>query len=421
MRARNRSKPASKFESVVDQGQGSSLIKVLVQSQPVSKAHETFQKLVAKIGVKRDQLKEWQDYQPRFNQRLAGELVPLQTELRSGQRQMVELIDRLLSDSAPARRLKRAQREKLVQKLRHLLDELMEGDHDNEADKALVDLYDKYNEISHAENRQLDIEMAEAMLSDVFGVDVGPDHGATSADELFENAQDQIREHAAQQRAQEKQKEQAWLNARASNRSKASAAKIDAARIRREQASQEIGQSLRDVYRKLVSALHPDREPDAQERARKTTLMQRVNQAYDKKELLTLLGLQIEIEQIDANHLSTVPPARLAHYIEILREQLAGLERELAHFADNFGYLPPRGSALTPAKVDRELSIDLANLKVRIRALQGDLVAFRDPAILRAILKEYRLEDPDEDMDDMFELMNTFVEPVGRRRGAGRR
>ncbi len=420
MCARNRSNPASKFESVVDQGQGqgSTLIKVLVQSKPISKAHETFQKLVAKIGVKRDQLKEWQDYQPRFNQRLAGELVPLQTELRRGQRQMVELIDRLLSDSAPVRRLKRVQREKLEQMLRQLLDSLFEGDNNNEGDKALVDLYDKYNEISHAENRQLDIEMAEAMLSDVFGVDVGPDHGATSADELLENAQDLIRERAAQRHAQEAQ---AWQNARTSNRSKAGAAKIEAARIRREQASQEIGQSLRDVYRKLVSALHPDREPDAQERARKTTLMQRVNQAYANKELLTLLGLQIEIEQIDADHLSTVPPARLAHYIEILREQLAGLERELAHFADTFGYLSPRGSALTPAKVDRELSIDLANLKVRIRVLQGDLVAFRDPAALRAILKEYRLEDPDEDMDDVFELMNTFVEPVGRRRGARRR
>jgi chemotaxis protein histidine kinase CheA len=418
MRARNRSNPASKFESVGNQDQSSSLIKVLVQSKPVSKAHDTFQKLVAKIGVKRDQLKEWQDYQPRFNQRLAGELVPLQTELRRGQRQMVELIDRLLSDPAPARRLKRAQREKLVQMLRHLLDELMQGDED---DKALVDLYDKYNDISHAENRQLDIEMAEAMLSDVFGVDLGPDHGASSAEELFENAQDKIRERAAQQRAQDQQKEQAWPSARASNRSKASAAKIEAARIRREQASQEIGQSLRDVYRKLVSALHPDREPDAQERARKTTLMQRVNQAYANKELLTLLGLQIEIEQIDANHLSTVPPERLTHYIEILREQLAGLERELAQYADTFGYLSPRGSALTPTKVDRELSVDLANLKVRIRILQGDLLAFRDPATLSAILKEYRLEDPDEDMDDMFEMMNTFVEPVGRRRGGRRR
>ncbi len=399
MRTKNRKNSAVNLEPVGKPQQSSSLIKVLAQSRPVSKAHETFQKLVGKINAKRDQLKLWQDYQSRFNQRLASELVPLKAELRRVQRQMVELIDALLSDVTPPRRLTRAQREKLVQMLSNLLDELFEEEAEDDA--ALVHLYDKYNDISRAENRQMDIEFAEAMLNDVFGVDLGPDHGASSADELFENAQDMIRE-------------------RASKRSKASAAKINATRAQREQASQEISQSLRDVYRKLVSALHPDREPDAQARARKTLLMQRVNQAYADKDLLTLLTLQFEIEQIDANHLSTVPPERLAHYIQILREQLVGLEQELTQHVHSFGHLLPRGSALTPDKVDRELSIDLAHLKVRIRGMQGDLVAFRDPTTLRTILKRYQLEDHDEDMDDMFDLMNTFVEPTTSRRGARR-
>ena len=46
----------------------------------------------------------------------------------------------------------------------------------------------------------------------------------------------------------------------------------------------ETSLSIREVYRKLVSALHPDREPDPQERARKTALMQRVNQAYGSRQ-----------------------------------------------------------------------------------------------------------------------------------------
>jgi hypothetical protein len=33
----------------------------------------------------------------------------------------------------------------------------------------------------------------------------------------------------------------------------------------------ELSQSIRAVYRKLASALHPDREPDAAERDRKTS------------------------------------------------------------------------------------------------------------------------------------------------------
>ncbi len=48
-----------------------------------------------------------------------------------------------------------------------------------------------------------------------------------------------------------------------------------------------------------MAVLHPDREPDEAERVRKTELMQRVNEAYSKKDLLQLVALQLEIEQID--------------------------------------------------------------------------------------------------------------------------
>ena len=38
--------------------------------------------------------------------------------------------------------------------------------------------------------------------------------------------------------------------------------------------------AIRTVFRQLASALHPDREPDEQERLRKTGLMSEVNAAY---------------------------------------------------------------------------------------------------------------------------------------------
>jgi len=46
--------------------------------------------------------------------------------------------------------------------------------------------------------------------------------------------------------------------------------------------------AIRTVFRQLASALHPDREPDAQERERKTALMSEVNAAYDKNDLAQL-------------------------------------------------------------------------------------------------------------------------------------
>jgi hypothetical protein len=64
--------------------------------------------------------------------------------------------------------------------------------------------------------------------------------------------------------------------------------------------------------------------------------MQRVNQAYDANDLLTLLGLQLEIEQIDTAHLSSTTAERLAHYNQILKEQLARLEAELESFIEPY-------------------------------------------------------------------------------------
>ena len=58
------------------------------------------------------------------------------------------------------------------------------------------------------------------------------------------------------------------------------------AQQRREAEVQQATPSVREVYRKLASALHPDRETDEQ---------QRVNEADD---LLALLELQIEFREV---------------------------------------------------------------------------------------------------------------------------
>ncbi|WP_262471530.1 J domain-containing protein, partial [Clostridioides difficile] len=84
------------------------------------------------------------------------------------------------------------------------------------------------------------------------------------------------------------------------------------AREQEEQA--QISLSIREVYRKLASALHPDRETDPQERDRKTRLMQRVNEAYDKNNLLQLLELQLELDHIDQRSINHISEARLTHY-----------------------------------------------------------------------------------------------------------
>jgi hypothetical protein len=83
--------------------------------------------------------------------------------------------------------------------------------------------------------------------------------------------------------------------------------------------------ALRAVYRKLASALHPDREPDEAERERKTKLMTLVNTANDRKDLMALLRLQLQIEQIDPLSISALADEKIKQYNRVLKEQLATL------------------------------------------------------------------------------------------------
>lgn len=255
------------------------------------------------------------------------------------------------------------------------------------------------------------------MLSEVFGLEIDDEHGAASAEELLELAQRQMEERFEEQERLAELREEA----RSAKRSKASAAKADAAQARRQEAAREVGQSLREVYRKLVSALHPDREPDVLERQRKTLLMQRVNQAYDASDLLALLGLQLEIEQIDAEHMASVTPQRLAHYNQILREQLAELEAELERCVEPFLDSVGPASKLTPDHVDREMGRELARIQAQTRELLYDLTAFREPNYLRETLKHYPLEADFEGPEDLAGLFDALAPVQPSRAGRKRR
>ena len=396
---------------------GSSLTAVLGQRKPASKAEKTFQQLIARIETKREQLLHWQAYLPRHNQRVIDDIEPLQARLREGQRKMVDVIDELLSRPRHAMRLTRLERTKLAQ----LLTDIAGGLLDESGDAVLEGLFDKHSEVSYRQIERSRMEMTESMLSDVFGLDLDDEHGAASTEELLALAQRKVAARVEQeQRLAELHQENETRPAGRSKGSVGSAAKASAAAARREAAAKQVSQSLRDVYRKLVSALHPDREPDALERQRKTLLMQRVNQAYDGNDLLTLLGLQLEIEQIDAGHMASLTPQRLAHYNQILREQLAELEAELARSVEPFIGIVRSAFNITPDRLDRAMNGEIARIKTQIKALLHDLTAFREPDYLRASLKHYQLEDDVEDVDDLAGLFDVFAPTQAKRAGKKR-
>src|SRR5260370_11042545 len=226
----------------------------------------------------------------------------------------------------------------------------------------------------------------KSMFETVFGIDLGDDLDSNSpAEDLLQRAEARMQQ--AQAEGAEKSAEQ---EVRRAKRKKSPKQQATEAREQEQQA--QISLSIREVYRKLASALHPDRETDPQERDRKTKLMQRVNEAYQKNNLLQLLELQLELEHIDQGALNNLSEERLKHYNTILKEQVREIDQEILHVESAFRYsygIDPF-ETVSPDTILRNLAVDLKELRLNIRTLEQDLAAFEDIKNLKLWLKRLK-------------------------------
>jgi hypothetical protein len=391
------------------------VLAIPIPASAQNKAQRDFNRLISQIGQQRELLAQWQGVELRHRQRLVAEMQPLQRQLREARLALLRLLDALLGDIHASPKLTKPQRRKLAAWIPQLAGMLLE-----EGDDAEVEaVFDRYSDVTHAELRQADLAGAAAMFGHVLGEDALKGHQAESIDDLMQHAAEHM---AARAEAEQQTREQAREQAR-DGRAQQSARgrKAEAARQRQTEASQQAGQSVREVFRKLASALHPDRETDAGERERKTALMQQANDAYGRNDLLTLLTMQLALEQIDDQHLANLPDARLAHYNQVLREQLQVLQQEVQACVQPFRVtLGSIGRALTPAAVDSALTADLADMRQGLRAMAHDIALLRDPATRRGVINGLEMPD-DGDGPDAFEMMLMMEALAGTPAAAGRR
>lgn len=345
----------------------------------LSPAQKRFNTLIRQLDKARRNLAAWQDAIAAFRAAHAQQLRPLQMELIAGLRQWVVALDAAIGE----RHWTKAERALMKELLCEAAGELLDGGSDDEALKAL---FDKHAEVDFESGQRERMQAMKGMAEAITGLDLGDDEIADD-DELHERLHQSLQERA--------QAEQQRRDAQASRRRKS------AAQQRREEEAQRATQSLREIYRKLASALHPDREIDPQQREEKTALMQRVNQAYERNDLLAMLELQLEIEQIDASHIAQAGEQRLKHYNKVLGEQLAELDAQIADvemtFHLEFGVPPgervkPQGLGALLARIRRAWQAELAEQQLQLRTLA-------DVPAAKRWLKRERRERREADFD----------------------
>jgi hypothetical protein len=335
----------------------------------LSAAQRKFNGLLKKIDKQRQNLQAWEAAISKHQQRWHEEFRPLHVQLVEHKQSILIVLDH----AADHIKLAKTDRQTLQAILCELVTSLMDGDN-REQMKAL---YNKHSGGDFDVDEQQRKRVLKEAIEQSFEIKLDDDFDLNSPEALVRHLQDHL--------------EQSEKPQQASN-----------AREQRDQDhAKQASQAMREVYRKLASALHPDREADEDERQRKTILMQRVNQAYAERNLLELLELQLEAEHLDPQTLQEMSDVRLTHYNRILSEQLEELIMEINaitfDFSRQFNVEP--FARVTVANSQKHVNLALRELVLRISNMGRHIAEIQTPKGLKRWLKAER-EAMEEDFDE---------------------
>ncbi|MDN7491625.1 J domain-containing protein [Burkholderia sp. AU45274] len=356
------------------------------EAASLSNAQKAFNTLVQQIEKRRERLGAWEAAMPAFQKKFVDELLPLEqtsTALR------IRLLNQL-DDAYLQKGLSKAEQHTLSGMIANMARDLL----DFSDDAQLKAIHARHGAADHGSNAAAEPE-PEPTPESTPGVTKEDDLDALSPEELMARMQAELDAQFERDMAQHAARE-----AQRAKRKKAP--RQSAALAKREAEQAEASRSIREVYRKLASALHPDRETDPQEQERKTVLMQRVNHAYANGKLLQLLELQLEIEQIDRHAINGLGEDRLARYNGILEDQLRELDQEIQDvetgFRRTYGIAP--SVKVAPDTIMRMLTRDIAGTQRSIHDLNLTLREFDDPANVKEWLKDMKRQRAFPRFDD---------------------
>ncbi|KQP37884.1 J domain-containing protein [Pseudorhodoferax sp. Leaf274] len=325
-----------------------------------------FHRLTDAIAAQRALLQRWQQASRDFHQQQAQALAPLLTSQRAIDLDLLRFLDQ----AAHAGELGRTDLQILHALVRDLAASLLrQGD-----EPELRAIHARHQDAEDAEDADTaDDDQADAPPATTAAPAPAGDEDWMAQWERMEAAQSDTARQRERQRAQHKA---------ASRRQRMTAAPQ----------AEDASQTVRAVYRKLASALHPDREPDDAQRARKTALMQRVNVAYGAGNLLDLLQLQLEIEQIDTRSIAAMGEVALRRYNAVLAEQLDELRQETADtergFRTQLGL--GHGAEPTATRMARAIREQARALQQNIAYYQWERAELEDPRFFKQWLREQR-------------------------------
>jgi hypothetical protein len=357
-----------------------------ISGQALAPEQKQFNLLLTKIEKLKESLAQLQSMADDFRQQYSKKISPLLEQQQVLNKQMLHFLDQRLQGKGLSVKVRQGIEEivcNLAMAMLHgpdgaEMEAVLERYHYKEEDDEDDDEFDE--EFDEELDAEMTAEM-KSMMSDMFGIEMEDDDLEGSPEDIFAATMRKMHEAQAQR------------DAAKSKRKKSPKEKANA------QDDLDAGKALQSIYRKLVSALHPDREPDEIERLRKTALMKQANTAYEKKDLLALLQLQLAAEQINPQSMTAVAQDKLRHFNRVLKEQATSLQDQVRSIEDmlRMQFSIDHYGRITPAVLQASLRENLKGVGAHIKWMQEDLQLIQaDPALKRWVKEQLKMMHDDD-------------------------
>lgn len=298
----------------------------------LSKSQQTFNRYIQKIQRLQSELRETEVI---LEQKLAyygGQIHPLEQEMLAVRKKLVKQLYGFYKGNMP---VSKADRSILREIIAGQLNNIM-GLDSEPLDEELKKIFKAIEGISYEKAREEDFEMMRDEMAEMFedfGFEMNLDglHSNMTDEEMLKK----IREMQESLKGQSEE-----MDTRARSRKRKKTKKQTELEERKKQLEEARKKNITGIYRQLAKALHPDLEPDAVIKAEKEILMKELTEAYQNNDLHTLLRLELLWVQKEENNPEKLTEEKLDIYNQVLKEQVQGLEDDIAALPEHPRFLP---------------------------------------------------------------------------------
>lgn len=342
----------------------------------LSKLQKQFNNNILKINNLKSELAVVESEMEAVQVRISKDILPIERKMLDCHAEEVKLLDKQYASGLFKKRDAETLSEIIWQRSFQLIEQFGMAD--------LKPIFERHNNgISFEdENKKTNETISESMkevFGQMYGMEFEEDVDVSSAEKFQEYVNQKVADHTAAEEA------------RRANRKKTAKQLEKEQRLQNEE--KQLTKTSRQIYMELVKEFHPDREQDEIKKARKTELMQKITQAYEKDDLFELLRLRLELMGTDFEHTND---DQLKYYVKLLKQQASELQEMLYNLknAGKSSYFSPsiydRFCSDLRTTMEQKFKKEIGQIKRFLKQAQQDALKINDFEYVKMLVQEHR-------------------------------